>query len=412
MSIGRSIRLGVFGAKRGAAFIAQAAACGFEVVAVCDQNEGACKKAAAGCGASHYVDFDCFIGHPGLEAIVLANYFHQHAPFAVRALRAGLHVISECLACATIGEGVELIDAVEASGCIYSFAENYPYMLANQEMRRLYQEGKVGSFVYGEGEYIHPMTAEDFIRHTPSADHWRTWLPATYYCTHALAPLMFIAEVWPESVSGFVMPAAADDPCWHRVPHTGDPASCIMVRMAGGAVVKLLQWNLRGHGNWVRVHGSRGLMEKLRHDDSGMVRLVREQWGETLDGPCEQTYLPRWPEAGEQATRAGHGGGDFFTLWHFGQAIRSGRQPFFDVFRGVAMSLVGIQAYRSALDNSALVRVPDLRERKQRDLYRHDHWSPDPARRQSGQPWPSVRGEIIPTSDQIDHARHLLSVDR
>lgn len=182
--------------------------------------------------------------------------------------------------------------------------------------------------------------------------------------------------------------------------------------MASGAVVKLLQWNLRGHGNWVRVHGSRGLMEKLRHGDPSMVRLVREQWGEEPDGPSERTYLPRWPEAGEQAARAGHGGGDFFTLWHFAQAIRGGTQPFFDVHRGVAMSLVGIQAHRSALAGAVPVAVPDLRRREERDRHRHDHWSPDPARRQPGQPWPSVLGEITPTPAQLANAGRLLAAGR
>ena len=40
------------------------------------------------------------------------------------------------------------------------FAENYPYMAYNQEMRRLYECGAVGDFKYGEGEYVHPDTAE------------------------------------------------------------------------------------------------------------------------------------------------------------------------------------------------------------------------------------------------------------
>ena len=29
-------------------------------------------------------------------------------------------------------------------------------MIFNQEMKRLYQQGRVGEFIYGEGEYVHP----------------------------------------------------------------------------------------------------------------------------------------------------------------------------------------------------------------------------------------------------------------
>ena len=49
-----------------------------------------------------------------------------------------------------------LARAVEQSGKIYMFAENYPYMVFNQEMKRLYQQGRVGDFKYGEGEYRPP----------------------------------------------------------------------------------------------------------------------------------------------------------------------------------------------------------------------------------------------------------------
>ena len=62
---------------------------------------------------------------------------------------------------------------------------------------------------------------------------------------------------------------------------------------------------------------------------------------------------PDWPERGDLARRAGHGGGDFWTNFHFVRAIRSGRQPYLNVYRGVAMAAVGVQAWRSCLENGA-----------------------------------------------------------
>ena len=107
-----------------------------------------------------------------MDAVVLANYFHQHAPFAVKALDAGKHVMSETAACHTLGEGVALARAVEKSGKIYMFAENYPYMVFNQEMKRLYQKGRVGEFKYGEGEYVHPDPPEVKLARSCGRDHW------------------------------------------------------------------------------------------------------------------------------------------------------------------------------------------------------------------------------------------------
>ena len=62
------------------------------------------------------------------------------------ALTRAATVMSECAACHTPAEGLALIRAVEETGRVYLFAENYPYMAYNQEMRRLYREGTVGTF--------------------------------------------------------------------------------------------------------------------------------------------------------------------------------------------------------------------------------------------------------------------------
>ena len=126
------------------------------------------------------------------------------------------------------------------------FAENYPYMLFNQEMRRIYKSGRIGQFVYGEGEYVHPADADFWNRISPGVDHWRNWIPATYYSTHSLAPIMFITDTRPVKVNGFVMPYAEDDPVPERSVRRNDAASMIALRMDNGAVVKLLQVHLRG----------------------------------------------------------------------------------------------------------------------------------------------------------------------
>ena len=79
--------------------------------------------------------------------------------------------------------------------------------------------------------------------------------------------------------------------------------------------------------------------------------------------------------------------------YHFAEAIRKNEPPYLDVYRGVSMSIVGPLAYRSVLNDSAPIDVPDLRKESERSKYATDDWSPDPARRKPGQPWPSIEGE-------------------
>ena len=129
-----SIRVGVLGIGRGSSFIGDAAkAAGFELVALCDTWEEKLKIFGEEKKVSTYTDYDKFLEHD-MDAVVLANYFHEHAPFAIKALRAGLHVMSETAACHTLQEGVDLIRTVEKTGKTYMFAENYPYIPHNQEI--------------------------------------------------------------------------------------------------------------------------------------------------------------------------------------------------------------------------------------------------------------------------------------
>ena len=403
-----TIRVGVVGVRRGKSFAEGAdPSLNMKLVALCDTWEERLRQVAQQLEVSAYTDFDRFL-EQDMDAVILANYFHQHAPLAIKALDSGRHVMSETAACATLAEGVALVEAVERSGRIYMFAENYPYMLFNQEMRRLYQAGTVGKFKYGEGEYVHPMSAHDFNSISPGINHWRNWIPATYYCTHSLAPIMFITDAWPTKVSGFVVEYDPDDPVHcGRTARRDDLASIIVARMDNGALVKLLQVSLRGHGNWVRIHGDRGLMENLRYGDANMVRIRREPFDTPTGELEERTYLPQFTDHQAEALRAGHGGGDFFMNYHFAQAIRTGQQPYLNVYRGVALSVVGILAYRSALHDSRLIEVPGFRDKPSRTQYAEDHWTPDPDRRQPGQPWPSVLGDIHPPEEGLAYARKV-----
>ena len=387
----RSIRIGVIGVGRGMSLATRAKIAGLDVVAICDTWEEKLVEAGKQLGVATYADFDKFLEHD-MDAVVLANYFHQHVPFAIKALRAGKHVMSETAACFTLAEGVQLVREVERSGLIYMFAENYPYMLFNQEMRRIYRTGRLGTFMYGEGEYVHPGPAEWVNSLSPGVNHWRNWLPATYYCTHALAPIMFITDTRPVTVNGFVIRRCDDDPVSRLTPKQSDAASMIALRMDNGAVAKLLQVGLRGESIWVRIHGSRGAMENLRVGDKQMVRLIREQFEEKRAEPVEQIYKPDWPAGHEQATKAGHGGGDYFVSQEFAQAIRRNEPPFLDVYRGVAMSIVGPLAYRSALAGGVPLEVPDFRREADRRKYATDHWSPDPTDNRPG-PAPSIDGK-------------------
>lgn len=124
------------------------------------------------------------------------------------------------------------------------------------------------------------------------------------------------------------------------------------------------------------------------------VRVWHDHWNNPAGKPAERVYVPEWPEHADLANKAGHGGGDFWTNFEFANAIRSGKQPFLDVYRGVAMSSVGILAWKSALEKGAPLAMPDFRKESSRQAFENDRWSPFPSHAAPGQPPASIRGRV------------------
>jgi predicted dehydrogenase len=401
------IRVGVVGVGRGQSFVEGATeAAGMKLVALCDIWEARLHDLAGQHHVAAYTDYESFLEHD-MDAVILANYFHEHAPFAVKALEAGKHVMSETASNTTLAEGVALCRAVEETGRIYMLAENYPYTAFSQEMQRLYRTGEIGEVTYAEGEYNHPMDLEDVLRISPGLNHWRAWIPSTYYCTHALAPLVYITGTRPVKVNGLSIVNRDVDKKTVRI---ADPGSVILCRMDNGAVFRLFGLTLPGHSNWYRVHGTRGAMEITRgggYFGPGQVRVWHEEWDRKPDEEAERVYTPDWPEHGDLARQAGHGGGDFWTNFHFANAVRSGTPPFLDVYRGVAMSSVGILAWKSALEDGRPFEVPDFSDEVARKPYEDDHWSPWPDHTGPGQPPPSILGTPEPSPQSVAYARKV-----
>ena len=396
------IKVGVLGVGRGQSFASGAGeAVGMKLVALCDTWEERLNQVGEKYGVATYTDFDKFLEHD-MDAVVLANYFHEHAPFAIKAMKAGKHVMSETTAAKTMAECVELCRTVEKTGQTYMFAENYPFSLGCQEMRRLYQAGEIGNVRYAEGEYNHPGEEDWRLSISPGENHWRNWLPPTYYCSHALAPLMCATDTMPKRVISLsIIEENAQSPATAKVSDNG---AVILIRMDNGAVFRI--WGLMmqsEHRVRYEMHGETGLISS----SFGDVRVHHEAFHRKANQRRNETYTPEWPEHGDLAKKAGHGGGDFWTNFHFANAIREGGQPYLNVYRGAAMSAVGILAWRSCLEEGVSMELPDFTSEKERKPFAKDHWSPFPADAGPGQPAPSLRGYVAPGKKAMARAKRV-----
>ncbi|HOD93549.1 MAG TPA: Gfo/Idh/MocA family oxidoreductase [Clostridia bacterium] len=375
----RKVRIGVFGVNRGSTMMNYCQTQNdAQLVAICDKWEEGLnkKKQELGDAIKYYTSFDEFIKHD-MDAVVLANYANEHAPFAVRALEQGLHVISEVLPCQTMAEAVKLIETIEKSGKIYAYAENYCFMAAPREMRKLYRAGKLGKFEYGEGEYMHNCeTIWPQITHGDKS-HWRNNMHANFYCTHSIGPLIHITGLKPVSVTGFELPFNAR---MERIGAKAGHAALELITLENGAVIKSLHGTgCSKNSVWYSIYGSLGRIESSREDakfDAYNRVFANLDEFEGANGNSPVTYLPDEDLAGN---KFGHGGSDYYTMHHFLDRINGNEEAeVIDIYEALDMFLPGMFAYRSVLSGGMPMRIPDLRNFEQRDIWRHDTLCTDP----------------------------------
>lgn len=376
----KKIRFGIFGLGRGSTYFDNVTVNGGEVVAVCERDEKKLAEALEylGDGTKGYKDFDEFINHD-MDAVFIANCFHEHTPFVIRALEKNLHVLCECTSNATMGEGVQLVRAARKSKGMYMLAENYPFMLFNQEMKRVYGGGTLGKVLFAEGEYNHPFNLDDEETHIsirPYAKHWRNYLPRSYYITHSLAPLMYITGSVPKRVTAFPVYSPFDE---HSVVGSvvGDRAAVMTTLNDDGSVFRVTGCAAFGaHGNSYRICGQNGQIENVRGTD-GKVMLRYNSW-QIPEGMKEiNFYSPEWEAVDKElAEKAGHGGGDFFVIKEFFDCIRNGRKPVFDEYFATTMASVAILAHRSILENGKPYDIPDFRKEEDCAEWENDFLTP------------------------------------
>ena len=379
----RKIRIGVMGAGRGSSMINYCAqANNAKVVAICDKWEDGLKRQKelhADLPITYYTSFDEFIEHD-MDAVVLANYANEHAPFAIRAMKAGKHVFSEVLPVQTMKEAVELVEAVEQTGRIYAYGENYCYMPAPVEMRRLYRAGVLGEFEYAEGEYIHNCENIWPAITYGEPDHWRNTMYSTFYCTHSLGPIVHITGLRPVSVTGFESTMNARN---LRVGSKGGQFGIEMVTFENGGIAKSIHGGLYKNSIWYTLYGSKGRAESAREDaengDVSRVYLNIDGYdGEYPEHDRVQTYQPK-DALSVDAQIFGHGGSDFYSMYHFVEKIRGDENAdVIDVYEALDMFLPGLFAYRSILAGGAPMAIPDLRDKAVREQYRDDTACTDP----------------------------------
>ena len=307
-----------------------------------------------------------------IDAVIVATPMQLHVQQSIQALNAGKHVLSEVTAGVSFDELFWLVEEVEKSGRIYMMAENYLYMPKVQQVLRMAQAGLFGELYYGEGEYLHNISnIMTYPNGTPSWRRWWQWgTRGLFYPTHSLGPVM---KWFGGDRVDFVVALGSG---WHTQPtYRQEDTSAALLQMKSGKLIRLrvdcVSNRPHAMANYT-LQGTKGAYESARLNGGDMVYIAKEggnpdhaQWE-----PLEhyESYLPdRYRNVSEKMRATGHGGGDYYIVQDFLDAVQGKRPPAVDVYEACEWTAAGLLSALSVANRGRAMEMPDFRSKNVKD---------------------------------------------
>jgi predicted dehydrogenase len=361
------------------------------VTAVVEPNAQARAQLAERTGVDtggQFADYEQMLDRARPDAVVLGTPMDLHVPQAVRALDQGAHVLSEVTAAVDLDQCKRLVSAVRraqrTSGAQYMMSENYCYRKDVVLVRALAHTGLFGEPYFGEGEYLHDVKA---LHHFPDGTPtWRsTWQVGKRGCTygtHSLGPALEFfgpeARVTTVSCLGSGIHTDPehphDDTCLMLCQLSTGPVNEASQGQPGALIkVRLDMMSNRPHAMaYYSLQGTKGAYEGRRTPEGDPLVWIDESGGDPARASNErrewhslwdyEAHLPDiWRNPSEAALRAGHGGGDYFIVRDFIDAIRRGAPPPIDVYRAMDYTVPGLISEQSIAQGGVPLPVPDFR---------------------------------------------------
>jgi predicted dehydrogenase len=338
-----------------------------EIVALCDINEETLARASEALSISRgYTVFERMLDDARPDAVVVSTPMPFHVPQSISALQRGIHVLSEVPAAVSLDEARWLVRAAAASDAIYMMGENFPYMKPNMMVAAMVEAGVFGEVYYAEGEYIHELSA---LHHTPDGTptwryYWQVGVNGCTYPTHSLSPcLQWIGER-PARVS------CIGTGRWTDPEHAMEDTVLLLCKTATGKLIRIrvdmLSQRPHAMANYT-LQGTKGAYESARRP--GECHWV---WLEDFcDDPnewlaldaLEDQFLPAaWRDPPREALEAGHGGGDYFLVMDFVDAVKGLKPPRTGIHEAMDMTLPGLISQQSIALGGEWLPVPDSRD--------------------------------------------------
>ena len=275
-------------------------------------------------------------------------------------------MLSEVTAAVSIDECRWLTQACAGSDAVYMMAENYIYMKPNVLVQALVEAGLFGETYYAEGEYLHELSS---LHHMPDGSptwryYWQVGVNGSTLSHPQPRPLPDVDQGAartdqlrrhgrldrPRARDGGHRPAALQDR--QRQADARAPRHAVQAPARDDKTTP--------------CRGTKGAYESARRPGEGdwiwLEDFCKEPdvWVPLKE--FEEEFLPEiWRDPPPEAVNAGHGGGDYFEVMDFVDAVQGRKPPPIDVHAAMDMTLPGLVSQESIGRDGEWLPVPNSR---------------------------------------------------
>ena len=346
---------------------------------ICDSDPAVLQKIGDRFEIEKRVDsLDDLLNDAAIDAIHLVTPIPVHAEQTVAVLNAGKHCACTVPMATSIADLEAIVAAQRASGKIYMGMETAVYTRRFLHAREMIANGEIGRIQFLRGAHYQDM------------EYWPPYwmgLPPMHYATHAVSPVLALAETTAKAVHCFG--SGVMRPELHQQYGNPYPVETAIYELnhetaLAAEITRSLFHTARGYTESFNVYGEKATFEweQIEGEDPVLFRMrpIVTHWGRGND-ITEERIQPRdrrdlLPESIARFTKrgvydenqahlsflqgGGHGGSHPHLAHEFVRSIVEGRQPFPDAATTANWTAAGICAHESAMQGGARVEIPQF----------------------------------------------------
>lgn len=375
-----------------------------EISAICDidpgrtdlclsliKEAGFAKPKVFGSNAYHY---RTMLDIEAIDAVIISTPWLWHTRMAVDSMKAGKYTGLEVSAANTLEECWDLVNTHEATGSHLMILENVNYRRDVLAVLNMVKQNVFGEMLHFRCGYKHDLRGVKFNDGKTaygkgvefgdkgiSESKWRTkhslMRNADVYPTHGLGPVATMIDInrgnrflsmtshATKSVGlnkYIVENGGKDHPNAKLKWKQGDIITSTIKTANGETIIVTHDVNSpRPYSLGFQVQGSQGLADFDYHTQRIHIEGKTEphQW-DNMEDWLKNYDHPLWKKYGDFATKAGHGGIDFFVLHDFVESALENIAPPMDVYDAAAWSAVTPLSELSIVNNGEPQDFPDF----------------------------------------------------